>query len=47
LDSSWILGKIILGKSGEALEQAALGGGGVTVPGGIQDKVDVALRGMV
>ena len=32
-----ILGKKILHwKGGEALEQAALGGGGITVPGGVQ-----------
>jgi len=29
--------KILLWKSGEALEQAAQGGDGVTVPGGIQE----------
>ena len=28
--------KFVLVKSGEALEQAARGGGGVTVPGGVQ-----------
>ena len=27
-----------LRKSGEALEQAAQGGGGVTVPGGVQER---------
>ena len=34
----WILGKISLRKSGQALEQAAQGGGGVTIPGGVQEK---------
>ena len=29
--------KFILRKSGEALVQAAKGGGGVTVPGGVQE----------
>jgi len=28
---------MLLGESGQALEQAALGGGGVTVPGGLQE----------
>jgi len=28
--------KFVLHKSGEALKQAARGGGGVTVPGGVQ-----------
>lgn len=31
----------------EALEQAAMGDGGVAVPGDVQNCVDVALRGMV
>jgi len=35
--SGWILGKFLLRKSGEALEWAAQGGGGVTVPGGVQE----------
>ena len=34
----WILGKNILKKSGEALAQAAQGGDGVTIPGGVQEK---------
>jgi len=34
--SGWILGKI-LRKSDEALAQDAEGGGGVTVPGGVQE----------
>jgi len=29
--------KIILRKSGDALAQPAQGGGGVTIPGGVQD----------
>jgi len=33
LHSGWLLGKKIIRKSGEALEWAAQGGGGVTVPG--------------
>jgi len=36
--SGWILGKILLLKNGSALEQVAHGGGGVTVPGGVQEK---------
>lgn len=35
--SDWILGKVLLRKSGEGLEQAALGSGGVTIPGGSQE----------
>ena len=35
--SSWILGKISLRKSNEALEQAAHGDGGDTPPGGVQE----------
>ena len=34
--SGWILGKNYSQKSGEALAQAAQGGGGVTIPGGVQ-----------
>ena len=30
--------KLLPRKSGEALEQDAQGGGGVTVPGGVQEK---------
>ena len=33
----WILGKTILRKSGEALAQAAQGGGRITIPGGVQE----------
>ena len=33
----WILGKILYWKSGQALEQAAQGGDGVTIPGGVQN----------
>ena len=36
--SGWILGKNYSQKSGEALAQTAQGGGGVTVPGGVQEK---------
>jgi len=32
----WILGKISLLKSGQTLDQAAQGGGGVIIPGGVQ-----------
>ena len=35
--SGWILGTFLLSKSGEALAQAAQGGGGVTAPGGAQE----------
>ena len=38
--------KFILRKSGEILEQAAQGGGGVTIPG-IQKRIDVGPRDMV
>ena len=34
--SGWILG-YLLRKSSEAVAQAAQGGGGVTVPGGVQE----------
>lgn len=33
--SSWILGRIFLRRSGEVVERAAQGAGGVTVPGGV------------
>ena len=33
----WILGKLFLRKSGEALAQAAQGGGEVNVPGSVQE----------
>mgnify|MGYP001852832475 CR=1 FL=1 len=36
-DQGWILGKKILRKNGEAVAQAAQGGGGFTFPGGIQE----------
>jgi len=36
--SSWILGKVPLRKSSNALAQAAQGGGAVTIPGGVQEK---------
>jgi len=36
-DSAWILGKLVLQKSGWALEWAAQGGGEVTKPGGVQE----------
>ena len=32
----WTFGKILLGKSGVALAQAAQGAGEVTIPGGVQ-----------
>ena len=35
--SAWILGKILLRKSGQALKQAAQASGGVTVPGSVQE----------
>jgi len=36
--SGWVCGKFLLRKSANALAQAAQGGGGVTVPGGVQAK---------
>ena len=36
-DSGWILAKISSHMSGQMLEWAAQGGGGVTIPGGIQE----------
>ena len=36
--SDWILRKISLLKECQALEQAARGGGGVTMPGGVSKK---------
>jgi len=36
-NSCWVLGKFLLRRSAEALEQAAQGGGGVTIPGGFQE----------
>ena len=44
--SGWILGNIH-SQSEEAVAQAAQGGGGVTVPGGVQVRVDVGLRDVV
>ena len=35
--SGWILEKFLHRKNGEAVAQAARGGGGVTVPGGVQE----------
>ena len=35
--SGWILGKLTLRESGQALAQAAEGGSGVTVHGGVQE----------
>ena len=37
----------LLWKSGDAVAQAAQGGGGVTIPRGVQNRVDVALRDVV
>jgi len=34
--SGWLLGKYLLRKGGDAVAQAAQGGGGVTIPGGVQ-----------
>ena len=39
--------KFLLRRSGEAVAQAAQGGGAVTVSGGVQNCVDVALRDVV
>ena len=39
--------KFLLRKSGEALEQTAQRGGGITIPGGFKRCVNVALRDMV
>ena len=36
--SGWILGKILLRKSGEALAKVAQEGGGVAIPGDVQEK---------
>jgi len=35
--SGWILGKFLLRNSGDVLEQDAKGGGGVIIPGGVQE----------
>ena len=35
--SDWILGKMSYWQSGQALDQAAQGSGGVPVPGGVQN----------
>jgi len=37
----------LIQRSGDAVDQAAQGGGGVTIPGGFQETVDVVLTGMV
>ena len=44
-DSGWMLEKFPLQKSGQALEWAAQGSGGVTVPGGVQEKCRCGARG--
>ena len=41
----WILGKLYLRKSGEAVAQAAQGAGGVTVPGGVQERCGYGTEG--
>jgi len=41
------LEKFLLRKSGAALAQTARGGGAVTIPGGVQNRVDVAQRDVV
>ena len=43
--SGWILGKILLRKSGEAVVQAAQGGGGVTISGGVQEMCGCGTEG--
>ena len=43
--SGWILGKNYSQKSGEALAQAAQGGGGVTIPGGVQETCRCGTKG--
>ena len=45
--SGWILGNFFLQESSEVLEQAAQRGRGVTIPGGVQERVDKALKDMV
>ena len=37
--------KFLLQKSGQALERTALGGGGVTVPGGVQEMFKCCTEG--
>ena len=41
----WILGKLHLRKSGEAVAQAAQGSGGVTVPGGAEEPCGCGTEG--
>ena len=41
-----ILQKFLLGKSSQALAQAAHGGLGVTIPGGVQEKVRCGTEGL-
>ena len=44
--SGWALGKKqILSRSGEAVAQVAQGGGGVTVPGGVQEPCGCGTEG--
>ena len=45
--SGWILGTISSPKEWQCSGTAALGGGGVTIPGGAQNHGDVALRDVV
>lgn len=37
--SGWVLGKLLRKKSGEAVQQAAQGGGGIAVSEGVQGSV--------
>lgn len=43
----WILGNFLLRNSGDAEAQAARGGGEVTIPRGVQEPCDLALRDVV
>ena len=45
--SGWLLGKISLRKSSEAVAQAAQGGGGVTVSGGVEGMCGCGTEDMV
>ena len=43
-DSGWMLGNTSLRESGQTQEQAAQGGGRVTVPGGVQETFRYCIR---
>ena len=44
-DSCWMLGNTSLRESGQTQEQAAQGGGRVTVPGGVQETFRYCTKG--